>query len=49
MDVWCFHKSVMNKQFELLEFVFDFIYVDLQYDIYVIFTDGYVCVLVVCL
>ena len=23
---------VVNKQFELLEFVFDFVYVDLQYD-----------------
>ena len=24
---------VVNKQFELLEFVFDFVYVDLQYDV----------------
>ena len=23
---------VVNKQFELLEFVFDFVYIDLQYD-----------------
>ena len=31
----------MNKQFELLEFVFDSVYVDLQYDeIYLTFTAG---------
>ena len=31
----------MNKQFELLEFVFDSVYVDLQYDdISLTFTDG---------
>ena len=30
---------VVNKQFELLEFVFDSVYVDLQYDeIYLTFT-----------
>ena len=35
---------VVNKQFELLEFVFDSVYVDLQYDeIYLPFTAGYVC------
>ena len=33
----------MNKQFELLEFVFDSVYVDLQFDeISLTFTDGYV-------
>ena len=32
---------VVNKQFELLEFVFDSVYVDLQYDkIYLTFTAG---------
>ena len=40
---------VVNKQFELLEFVFDSIYVDLQYDeIYLTFTAGSVCVCGVC-
>ena len=35
---------VMNKQFELLEFVFDSVYVDQQYDeMYLTFTDGSVC------
>ena len=35
---------VVNKQFELLEFVFDSVYVDLQYDeIYLIVTAGPVC------
>ena len=34
----------MNKQFDLLEFVFDSVDVDLQYDeISLTFTDGYVC------
>ena len=34
----------MNKQFELLEFVFDSVYVDLHYDeIYLTFTAGSVC------
>ena len=34
---------VVNKQFELLEFVFDLVYVDLQYDeISLTFTSGYV-------
>ena len=34
----------VNKQFELLEFVFEFVYVDLQYDdIYLTFTAGSVC------
>ena len=32
---------VMNKQFEFLDFVFDSVYVDLQYDeIYLAFTVG---------
>ena len=32
---------VVNKQFEFLEFVFDSVYVDLQYDeIFLTFTDG---------
>ena len=40
---------VVNKQFELLEIVFDFVYVDLQYDeISLIFTAEYVCLCVVC-
>ena len=40
---------VVNKQFELLEFVFSSIYVDLQYDeISLTFSVGF-CVLVVCL
>ena len=35
---------VVNKQFELLEPVFESVYVDLQYDeIYLNFTAGYVC------
>ena len=35
---------VVNKQFELLEFVFDSVYVDLQYDeIYLTFTAGSMC------
>ena len=35
---------VVNKQFELLEFVFDSVYVDLQYDeIYLTFTAGSLC------
>ena len=39
----------MNKQFELLEFVFDSVYVDLQYDdISLTFTAGYVCLCGVC-
>ena len=34
---------VVNKQFELLEFVFDSVYVDLQYDeISLTFSAGYV-------
>ena len=40
---------VVNKQFELLEFVFDSVYVDLQYDeIYLNFTVAYVCLCGVC-
>ena len=40
---------VVNKQFELLEFVFESVYVDLQYDeIYLTFTAGYVCLCGVC-
>ena len=35
---------VVNKQFELLEFVFESVYVDLQYDeISLTFTTGRVC------
>ena len=35
---------VVNNQFELLEFVFESVYVDLQYDeISLTFTAGYVC------
>ena len=35
---------VVNKQFELLEFVSESVYVDLQYDaIYLPFTAGSVC------
>ena len=41
--------SVVNKQFELLEFVFDYVYVDLQYDeIFLTFTAGSVSVCLVC-
>ena len=41
---------VVNKQFQLLEFVFDSVYVvGLQYDdISLTFTAGYVCLCVVC-
>ena len=40
---------VVNKLFELLEFVFESVYVDLQYDeIYLAFTDGSVCMCGVC-
>ena len=40
---------VVNKQFELLEFVFDFVYVDLQYDeTYLICSAGSVCLCGVC-
>ena len=40
---------VVNKQFELIEFVFDSVYVDLQYDdIYLTFTAGYVWLCGVC-
>ena len=40
---------VVNKQFELLEFVFESVYVDLQYDeIYFTFTAGYVCLYGAC-
>ena len=39
----------MNKQFELIEFVFESIYVDLQYDkISPTFTVGSVCLCGVC-
>ena len=38
---------VVNKQFELLEFVSESVYVDLQYDeIYLTFTAGHVCLCV---
>ena len=40
---------VVNKQFELLAFVFDSVYVDLQYDqIYLTFTAGPVSLCCVC-
>ena len=40
---------VVNKQFELLEFVFDSVYVDLQYDeISLTFTAGSVSLACVC-
>ena len=40
---------VVNKQFELLKFVFDSVYVDLQYDeISLTFTAGYVSLCCVC-
>ena len=40
---------VVNKQFELLEFVSESVYVDLQYDdISLTFTPGYVCLCCVC-
>ena len=39
----------MNKQVGLLEFVFDFVYVDLQYDEFSLtFTDWSVCLCGVC-
>ena len=43
------YMCVVNKQFELLEFVFDSVYVDLQYDeIFLTFTAGmFVCVVYV--
>ena len=40
---------VVIKQFELLEFVFDSVYVDLQYDVISLtFTAGSVCLCGVC-
>ena len=40
---------VVNKQFDLLEFVFDSVYVDLQYDeISLTFTAGYVWLCGIC-
>ena len=40
---------VVNKQFELLEFVFDSVYIDLQYDeISLTFTAGSVSLCCVC-
>ena len=40
---------IVNKQFELVEFVFDSVYVELQYDeISLTFTAGYVCLYGVC-
>ena len=40
---------VVNKKFELLELVFDSVYVDLQYDeIYLTFTAGSVSLCCVC-
>ena len=46
-DVIC--VCVVNKQFELIEFVFDCVYVDLQYgEISITFTAGFVCLRGVC-
>ena len=40
---------VVNKQFELPEFVFESVYVDLQYDeIFLTFTAGSVCLSGIC-
>ena len=40
---------VVNKKFELLEFVFDSVYVDLQYDVICLsFTAGSVCLCCAC-
>ena len=40
---------VVNKQFEIIEFVFDSVYVDMQYDeISLTFTTGYVSLCCVC-
>ena len=40
---------VLNKQFELLKFVFESVYVEMQYDeIYRTFTAGSVCLCGVC-
>ena len=40
---------IVNNQFEHIEFVFDSVYVDLQYgEIYLIFIAGYVCLCGVC-
>ena len=39
---------VVNKQFELLGFVFDSVYVDLQYEISLTFTAGFVSLCCVC-
>ena len=40
---------VVNKQFELIEFVLDSVYVDLHYDvIFLTFTAGFVCLCGVC-
>ena len=40
---------IVNKQFELLEFVFESVYVDLQYDeISLTFNAGSVCLWCVC-
>ena len=40
---------VVNKSFELLEFVFDSVYVDLQYDVITLtFTAWFVCLCGVC-
>ena len=48
-DDICIIMSVVNKQFELLEFVFDSVYVNLQYDeISLTFTAGSVSLWCVC-
>ena len=46
---YCVCVGVVNKQFELLEFVFDSVYDDLQYDeISLTFTAGSVFLCCVC-
>ena len=44
VNVYIDQLCVVNKQFELLEFVSESVYVDLQYDeIYLTFTAGSMC------
>ena len=50
-DLGCYYSCmcVVNKQFELLEFVFDSVYVDMQCDqISLTFTAGSLCLCGVC-
>ena len=49
MQLLCIFPFVVSKQFDILEFVFDSVYVDLQYDkISLTFTAGSVCLWCVC-